>query len=424
LLQTVACTAVELLAVNGKNRTNNSRQPAANVPTGVRRFLGRWMFPLFFLASCATAPKPLLVTGDLFRDAPLAIEQGPPRDKLLWQYRLALAEMRRGQFEAAKPLLDDALLTLGGLYGKDAEARKSRRLFQQEAKKTFIGEPYERAMAYFYRGILYWRDGEMDNARACFRSAEFEDSDAENGEYKCDYTLFDYLDGFATTRLGGDGSDAFRRAEENARGAKPVAYDTGVNTLLFLDFGPGPAKFAGGQYGEQLRFRAPSSPVQSVQVRLDGQIVNIKPADDLCFQATTRGGRVMDCVLANKAVFKSTTGAVGDAAIISGAILASGHRDNDTRNVGAGLMIVGLLGKVASAATTPEADTRCWTSLPQFLALGQLRLPPGEHSATVNFLNSSGKAEPMFAKQITFTVPEARDAVIYISDQSTTPQKQ
>lgn len=375
-------------------------------------------------AGCATGPKPLPLTGNIYHDAPLAIEQGPPRDKLLWQYRLALAEMRRGQFDAAKPVLDDALLTLGGLYGKDAEARKSRRLFQRESRKTFIGEPYERAMAYFYRGILYWRDGEIDNARACFRSAEFEDSDAESGEYKCDYTLFDYLDGFATSKLGGDGSDCFKRAEESARGAKPPPYDVNVNTLLFIDFGPGPTKYAGGEYGEQLRFRVPSSPVKSVQVQLGGQIANVKWADDLAFQATTRGGRVMDYVLANKAVFKGTSDTVGDIALISGAILATGNHDNKTRNVGAGLMAAGLLAKIASAATTPEADTRCWEALPQFLALGQFKLKPGEHTATIDFLNSDGKTEPKFRKEITFTVPEGRDAVIYISDQSTTPQTQ
>ena len=376
---------------------------------------------LIGVTGCATAPKPLPLKGDVFHDAPLSIEQGPPRDKLLWQYRLALAEMRRGQFAAAKPVLDDALLTLNGLYGKDSEARKSRRLFQQEAKKTFIGEPYERAMAFFYRGILYWRDGEIDNARACFRSAEFEDSDAEAGEYKCDYTLFDYLDGFATTKLAGDGSDAFKRAEASARGAKPPAYDTSVNTLLFLDFGPGPIKYGGGEYKEQLRFRTSVSPVQSVQIKLDSQIVNVKAADDLNFQATTRGGRVMDYVLANKAVFKKTTSTIGDAAIISGAILAA---DDDHQTAGFALLAAGLFTKVISSATTPQADTRCWEALPQFLALGQFKLDPGEHTATVDFLNSEGKVESKMSKQITFTVPEDRDAVVYVSDQSTTPQTQ
>jgi tetratricopeptide (TPR) repeat protein len=376
---------------------------------------------LLVLTGCATAPKPLPLNGDVFHDAPLAIEQGPPRDKLLWQYRLALAEMRRGHFDAAKPVFDDALLTLGGLYGKDSDARKSRRLFQQEAKKTFIGEPYERAMAYFYRGILYWRAGEIDNARACFRSAEFEDSDAEAGEYKCDYTLFDYLDGFATAKLGGDGLDAFKRAEASARGAKPPAYDTSVNTLLFLDFGPGPTKYGGGEYQEQLRFRTSISPVQSVQIQLGGQIMNIKPADDLNFQATTRGGRVMDHVLANKAVFKSTTSTLGDAALISGAILATDH---EHETAGFALLAAGLFTKIVSASTMPEADTRCWEALPQFLALGQFKLKPGEHTASVHFLNAEGKIDSRMTKQITFTVPEGRDAVVYVSDQSTTPQTQ
>jgi len=379
---------------------------------------------LLLLTGCAT-PKKLPLTGDIFHDAPLAIKQGPPRDKVLWQYRLALADMRRGQFDTAKPLLDDALLTLGGIYGMDADARKSRRLFQQESKKTFIGEPYERAMAYFYRGILYWRDGEIDNARACFRSAAFEDSDADKGEYACDYTLFDYLDGFATAKLGGDGSDAFKRAEKSARGPKPPPYDTKVNVLMFLDFGPGPTKYGGGQYGEELRFTPPVSPVNSAQIQLNGQIVNVQPADDLVFQATTRGGRVMDHVLANKAVFKGTTDTVGSAALISGAILASGNNSGSkSQNVGLGLMAVGLLSKVASAATTPEADTRCWEALPQFLALGQFQLAPGEYAATISFLTPAGNADPKFTKQATFTVPDGRDAVLYISDQSSTPQTQ
>lgn len=376
-------------------------------------------------AGCATAPPVPARTGDIFRDAPVAIEKGPARDRVLWQYRLALAELRRGKLDAAKPLLDDALLTISGIYGPNAEARKSRRLFQAEAKKTFIGEPYERAMAWFYRGILYWRDGELDNARACFRSAQFEDSDTEHGEYRNDYVLFDYLDGLATAKLGGDGSDAFHRATQSARSAKPPPYDITVNTLIFLDFGPGPLKYAGGEYGEQLRFRTAVSPVQSVQLRVAGQMVNVQPADDLNFQATTRGGRVMDHVLANQAVFKSAADSFGDAAIIGGAILANTSRRKSNQNeIGAGLMIAGVLSKLAAAATTPEADTRTWESLPQFLALGQFRLPPGEHTLTVDFLDAGGRAKPSFQKQITFTVPERRDAVVYVSDQSTTPQTQ
>ena len=58
-----------------------------------------------------------------------------------------------GKFEVAKPLLDDALLTVRGIYGKDPDARKARGYFTKEERKTFIGEPYERVMAYYYRGL-------------------------------------------------------------------------------------------------------------------------------------------------------------------------------------------------------------------------------------------------------------------------------
>src|SRR5437773_961595 len=119
-------------------------------------------------------------TGDPLADGRAAIEHGPKRDRVLWEYRTAATAMRRGQFSDAKQLLDDALLTLGGIYGPDKEARKARGYFASEAKKTFIGEPYERVMAYYYRGILYWIDGELDNARACFRSGEIMDRDRKS----------------------------------------------------------------------------------------------------------------------------------------------------------------------------------------------------------------------------------------------------
>src|SRR5512135_378481 len=219
------------------------------------------------VAGCATTPKhQVALTGDIMVDAPNAIANGPPRDKVLWQYRLAAAAMRQGKFDLAKRNLDDALLTLGGIYGKDPDAKKARSYFHAEAKKTFIGEPYERSMAYIYRGILYWMDGEPDNARACFRSAEFEDSDVSQHQYAGDWVLPDYLDGLATTKLHGDGSDAFKRAEANAKGIKLPPYSPDANALFFVEFGPGPTKYATGQYKEQLRFNTPPTMVASAEL--------------------------------------------------------------------------------------------------------------------------------------------------------------
>src|SRR5438477_2742840 len=230
--------------------------------------------------------------------------------------------MRRGQFTEAKQLLDDAIARISNVLGKDPSARKARSYFSPEAKKTFIGEPYERVMAYYYRGILYWMDGEPDNARACFRSAALEDSDTVDKKYSSDYVLLDYLDGLTSFKLDGDSSDAFKRAESEAKLSQPPAYNPKANVLLFVEFGSGPTKYAMGDYAQLLMFRGGVSAARAAQAQVDQKTYQLRPYDDLYFQATTRGGRVMDHILANKAGFKRATDIAGDAGLVSGLILA------------------------------------------------------------------------------------------------------
>jgi hypothetical protein len=378
-------------------------------------------------ASCATKPPEhvVVLTGNIMVDGPNAIEHGPPRDKVLWEYRTAAAAMRQGKFDLAKRYLDDALTTLQGIYGPDPNARKARGYFHAEAKKTFIGEPYERSMAYIYRGILYWMDGEPDNARACFRSAEIEDSDTENHEYAGDWVLPDYLDGLATAKLGGDGADAFNRAQASAKAAKLPSYAPKANVLFFFEFGPGPTKYATGEYSQELRFHVSPSPVASAEFHVDGKQYPVAPADDVWFQASTRGGRAMDHILGNKAVFKTATDIAGNVALIGGgaAIMSGNGRDATANQVGAGLLAAGVISKLFSAATTPEADVRTWDNLPRYLSFAILSLPAGRHTVAVQFHDQSGHPLPSLSKTFTVEVPaDGKDKVIFISDQSLTPQ--
>jgi len=374
------------------------------------------------LAGCESTryhPAPPL-TGDPLIDGPREIQTGPPKDKVLWQYRTSLADMNHGKFAEAKQLLDDALGRIEGVFGKDESARKSRGYFAAEAKKTFIGEPYERVMAYYLRGILYWMDGEPDNARACFRSGEIHDSDTAEKKYASDYVLLDYLDGLASVKLGGDGSDAFKRAEAEARISSPPPYDPTANVLFFVNFGPGPTKYAAGQYAELLMFNQHPTRIRSAQLQLAGKSYQLRPYDDLYFQATTRGGRVMDHILANKAGFKRTTDTVGDAALISGAVLA---QRKETQTAALGAAAFGLLSKIASASTTPEADIRSWDNLPLYLSLAAVELSPGQYVATVDFLDEANRLLPGLTKTITINVPPGPgDKVVYVSAKSVTPQ--
>lgn len=276
-------------------------------------------------------------------------------------------------------------------------------------------------MAYYYRGILYWMDGEPDNARACFRSAQLADSDAENKSFASDYVLLDYLDGLVTTKLGGDGSDAYKRSLASPHIAIPPVYATNANVLFFVEFGAGPSKRAGGEYGEQLQYHLGTSPVQSARIRVANFDVEVAAYDDLNFQATTRGGRVMDKVLERKADFKKTTDTVGDAAIVSGAVLGTATRHNEEAALG--LVAAGVLSKIFSSVTKPEADTRAWDNLPLFLSFASIPLPPGQYPATVEFLDRQHRPVPALTKQLTVNIPAGKgDKVIFLSDQSITPQ--
>ena len=366
------------------------------------------------LTGCATKPSG---TQALSQPAARTAPTIPEKDRVLWQYRTALTAMRKGDYGAAKSNLDDAITRISNILGKDESARKARGYFRSEATKTFIGEPYERVMAYYYRGILYWMDGEIDNARACFRSAQLEDSDAVEKKYSSDYVLLDYLDGLASVKLAGDGSDAFKRATEVAKISAPPPYDPKANLLLFADFSSGPTKYAAGKYHELLMFRHGPNQARSVQVQIDGQTYQVRPYDDLYFQATTRGGRVMDHILANKAAFKQGTDVAGDAALISGGVLTTtGQRE--AQYAGLGLVAAGLISKIISASTTPAADTRSWDNLPLYLGFAAFELPAGPHTATVDFLDEQSRKIAGLTKTITFEITSGTDKVIYVSDKS------
>lgn len=363
---------------------------------------------------CATQPKQQTVVTSNFV-GPASV---PKKDRVLWEYRNGLSAMRKGDFATAKQLLDDAILTLSGIYGKDASARKARNYFSEEAKKNFLGEPYERVMAYWYRGIMYWMDGEPDNARACFKSAQLMDSDAETKDFAADYASLEYLDGYASVKLNGDGSDSLQRAQKLSKIGQLPPYDKDANVLVFLEFGNGPTKYATGEYNEELRFRARPSQIQGAWVRIANKKIRIGPYDDLNFQATTRGGRVMDHVLANKAVFKGTTDAFGTGALIGGGALAATQRGG-AQNVGLGLVAAGVLSKIVSAATTPAADTRSWDNLPQYLSFTSLELPPGTYDGAVDFTDPAGNVVMTRTFKFTTPAPNGHDAVIFVSDKST-----
>jgi tetratricopeptide (TPR) repeat protein len=365
----------------------------------------------------AVAPRAAIAyTGDPIVDGNAELVAAPPKDRVLWDDRVAATALRLGNFDEAKAKLDDAILRGGGIINNTADAAKARSFFHPEDTKTFIGEPYERVMDYYYRAIIYWRDGEPDNARACYRTGQLLDSDPDAHQYQSDYVLLDYLDGLASEKLGEDGSDALARAQALTKRHLPP-YSKNANVLVFAEYGQGPVKYAGGEYGEQLRFYTEESRIHSARLIVDGRKTPLPPYDNLNFQATTRGGRVMDHILGNKAVFKGTTNTVGNVALI-GAAVAANNGSRDGNDAALGLAAIGILSKITSAATTAQADIRAWDNLPQYLSFASLKLAPGDHSAQIEFLTRDGDPAPELTREITITVPSdpSANTVVFLSE--------
>jgi tetratricopeptide (TPR) repeat protein len=302
------------------------------------------------------------------------------RNAVLNLNRLGLASLEIGDTETAARAFDAAIARIEKIYADNPGAKKARSLFSGEKVKDFKGEPYERAMTYFYRGLAYTNVGDFENARASFLAAEQQSMMGESEEYQGTFGLLSYLGAWAS----GCADDEARASEllDRAMTVQPQPFaGMGAATphLLLADLGPGPVKIGTGQYSEKLSFRAVSEvPASVALVSASGPVGAAVIAADINWQAATRGGRPVDAILAGKAQWKANTTAASDAATTTGSYVAlqgamSGN--SDLLNAGGVAMAAGLIGNLFSRAMTPNADVRTWAGLPAAIVLSPLPEP-------------------------------------------------
>jgi len=347
----------------------------------------------FALGGCASAPEvdPKAVQAYL-ADKPAEthrlftkVMMEGERNRVLNLLRAGLASMELGHNELAAQSFDEALLTIETMYGGSEEAEQARSVFTAEDRKIFRGEPYERAMAFYYRGILYLMEGDYENARASFRSGILQDTLAEQEQFQQDFALLEFLEGWSS-QCNGNGdlaADAFAFAKEhNPSVTIPDAQD---NLLVLADFGYAPVKYAEGEYREMLKVKANGKrSILQPDYRLNGATARLRNRESILWQAKTRGGRAFDNILEGKARFKedmeslSETGeAIRDIGLAAGAAgLASG--DEDMAQIGGAAALFGMFTSIASdiaaEATKPEADIRQWDNLPETVLYGASRV--------------------------------------------------
>ncbi|MCR6630907.1 MAG: hypothetical protein NVV74_13145 [Magnetospirillum sp.] len=371
------------------------------------------------VASAYLADKP----AELKKHFMVSLSQGK-RNQVLNDMRLGLASMELGKTALAEELFDDALGNIETVYADNPDAAKARELFTREQAKDFKGEPYERAMAYYYRGLLYLRAGDYDNARASFKGGFIQDSFAEEDQNRADFGLLQFLQGWAS-RCRGNTVTAEEDFKEFAaiNGAFPLPGKTD-SVLVLAETGSAPVKYsqadAGSSVPKFLKFRrasatetarltvtepvAPPPPPKkgdkaapATAAKEATRTTALPQLEDVYFQASTRGGREFDSLLAGKAQFKDVTNTVGNVALI-GAAAAAGYAANtndrkqqrDAAAAAGILLLAGLVAKGVSEATEAEADIRYWDNLPDRIHAATLALPASVNGLSVDFLASDG----------------------------------
>ncbi len=317
------------------------------------------------------------------------------RNNVLNNMNAASLSLMRQDYEAAGRHLDDALLRIEAIYSGDAKSAKARSLWYAEGSKDFRGEPYERAMAYFYRGLLDLTKGEYDNARASFKGGLLQDAFADEEQNRADFASLIYLQSWTLHLEGRDQEAAeFSRELGQLRPNLPAPAKN-HNLLVIIETGKSPRKVADGVSQNIMVYRK-GKRFNDVAASVDNMKLQPMAIEDLYYQASTRGGRQIDKILNGKAQYRSSSERTGDVlgslsstAQTVDSVIGNGSAGAAIAGIGVAAGVIQLVGGQVNAV----ADTRYWPTLPDSIHIATGRLEPGQEPH-VNLLDSQGNTLP------------------------------
>lgn len=395
-----------------------------------------WVVLLLWLSGCASTTQYELVNvppgemtaylenkpSELHYQYTRVLREGK-RNLVLNHMKAGLAAMESGAFDLAEESFDIALLHIESVYTNDKNAAKARSLWYAEGRKDFKGEPYERAMAYYYRGLLYFRKGDFENARASFKGGLLQDAMAEDETYQADFALLIFLEGWASQMLGD--WDMAQEAFQEVKKYRPdfVAPERDHNVLLIAETGNAPRKIGVGPGQSALQFSPGGGREESVSFELGGSAFPGFPMENIYWQASTRGGRQVDSILAGKVRFQETNQVMGRTLTdLSLSTLAMSPRFGD--DAGAVAIVAGIIGLVGlgqqavASKTQTAADIRAWDNLPDRVHVTTLNSNERNRNLKVSFVKPNGRKIEKLEKEGTINFVNDRFGFAWVRSRS------
>jgi len=330
--------------------------------------------------------------------SPLAHEEAmlsaaDPKDHTLHRLQAGVHALRENRRDRAALHFDAALASIESVFSNAEGAAKARSLWYEEGAKDFKGEPYERAMAYYYRGLLYLAEADYENARASFRTGLMQSAFAEEQQYRSGFATMMFLEGWANQLLQDARADeAYAEARQYRPTLARPAPD--ANTLVIVELAGSPRKLGDGIGNHEIVYRpARRTPEVQAELALGGRpLPALFTIEDLFHQATHRGERAIDRIIDGKVSFQTTTGSVGSALgtlAAEGAVINAGLGGSAGAALG-GLAAVGAIASLVSAQVKPRADVRYWANLPTWLQVATARLD-ADVDITVRLFDAAGR---------------------------------
>ncbi|MEX2285390.1 MAG: hypothetical protein WEE89_23090 [Gemmatimonadota bacterium] len=378
------------------------------------------------LKRCATALALLLVVQP-------AAAQKQGDDSVLRALVGGTRAFALGHDREAAGYFDVAVDAISAIWGASPQSADARSLWYEEAVKPFKGDPYERMMAFYYRGLVFLKQHDFGNAQAAFRMSVQQDAFAEEEQNNYDAVLPLFLQGWALQQQGSSvgAREAFRMVRE-LRPDFPVDDPTitAANTVVVVETGNGPRKVADGVGSYKLRFfRGKNFQEARATVRLpDGRQVPLYPIEDVYWQATSRGGRQVDYIFEGKARFAERNENIGSALSVAASDLAirkyqhDGKAGDGMSKAADALSVLSIGALALSARAKPAVDTRYWDNLPDAVHIAVLDLPPGQHTLGLSFTSATGAALPELDRTVQLTIPPApgKPALVWASSRDRT----
>lgn len=340
------------------------------------------------------------------------------KDYVMHAMNLSIAEMDAGNLETAAKLLDDVLARIESIYANNPEAAKARSLWYNENIKDFKGEPYERAMAYYYRSILYMMEGDYENARASAKAGQLQDAFAEEDQYKTDFALLMFIEGWASQQIGDQ-----EMAQQAYAEIKKIRPDFSIpprdaHVLILAETGKAPRKLADGVGHYELVYRRGRHFLENrTRVLIDNKEYPAYPIEDIFFQASTRGGRPVDRIIKGKVEFRDKSLAVGSSLTSASTMAAiASSPGSDVAGVGAVLGGVGGIATLMAVNTKTRADTRYWQNLPDTVHILAINKLPTH--GQVHFYDLKKPSETLITKRFDVKYDNDHRGVAWVRSRS------